>query len=126
MTCVTKSAKDALHVIGLIIPVNDGTKDEPIVAVDVLGRITEEATCDLAAGAKCIFSYKSKLTPKIEKIEPNIVTKVDTVIKVTATLDSKPLKDSLAKITATLGGKALTLTADDAGTGFTFKMPALA
>ena len=65
MKCVTLSASKALTVIGLITPVNTGTVNEPILELDVLGRITEKASCELPDNKECLFSYKAAETPEI-------------------------------------------------------------
>jgi len=122
--CVTPDATTALKMIGILPVANTGNATDPIVELAMLGRIVEQATCDIDGGS-CLFSYLQSETPTITACSGDTAIAAGETVTVAGTLGGGDLKAELQHLTVKVGGQTVQTTADPAGTGFTFAMPAL-
>jgi hypothetical protein len=100
--CTSIDATTAAASTGLITPTNTGTASEPVLELAMLGRIIEQATCDVGGG--CTFSYLTAITPLITDISHKAAVNAGDVVTVSGTNGIGDLKTAFAKLTASIGG----------------------
>ena len=122
IVCITDTAEVCADESGTIIPTNTGSDDEPILELAMMGRIVEEATCQLD---ECLFYFYSSQTPEITDISDNDSLTYGTTVTVSGTFDTGDLKDVFDDLTAEIDVDEITIIIDDDGTGFTFEFPEL-
>ena len=123
LRCTTISAEKALNVIGLIVPTNTGTTNEPILEISVLGRIVEVATCN--SGVTCLFSYKVSETAQVTSFSHAALVSAGETVIAGGAINSIGLNTVFSELSAEIDGNVVVIANDTSGTGFTFVMPVL-